>query len=83
MSKLNWISDADLNEMVSHLLSKAKIARETAENKFGKNVIDPFSALFETAGFNLKIGRRVKPLDKRRKRFKTMLAIFIRKYSVA
>ncbi|MBL4587396.1 MAG: Eco47II family restriction endonuclease [Flavobacteriales bacterium] len=53
MSKLNWISDANLNESVTHLLEKAKTARNTAENKFGKNVIDPFSALFETAGFKL------------------------------
>ncbi len=53
MAKLSWISDADLNAAVKHLLDKATAAKVMAEQKFGKNVIDPFSALFEIAAFGL------------------------------
>lgn len=53
MAKLNWISDENLNAAVSHLLDKARLAKMAAEKKFGKNVIDPFSALFEIAAFEL------------------------------
>jgi hypothetical protein len=53
MAKLSWISDADLNAAVKHLLDKATAAKVAAEKKFGKNVIDPFSALFEIAAFGL------------------------------
>ncbi|MEL7220612.1 MAG: Eco47II family restriction endonuclease [Bacteroidota bacterium] len=53
MPKLNWISDQDLNNAVNHLLVKAKEAEEKVNKKFGKNVIDPFSALFVMAGFGL------------------------------
>ncbi|MBI1287241.1 MAG: Eco47II family restriction endonuclease [Flavobacteriales bacterium] len=53
MAKLNWISDGNLNAAVSHLLEKAKAAKSAAEKEFGKNVIDPFSALFEIAAFEL------------------------------
>lgn len=53
MAKLTWISDEQLHDAVTHLLNKATAAKEVAENKFGKNVIDPFSALFEMAAFGL------------------------------
>jgi hypothetical protein len=53
MAKLNWISDLALKAAVSNLLKTATAAKNKAENKFGKNVIDPFSAIFEMAGFGM------------------------------
>lgn len=53
MSKLSWISDADLKSAVNNLLLKAKEAEDKVKKEFGKNVIDPFSALFVMSGFNL------------------------------
>lgn len=53
MPKLTWISDTELNEAVIQLMKKAKEAKIKAVTKFGKNVIDPFSALFEMSGFGM------------------------------
>jgi Eco47II restriction endonuclease len=53
MSKLSWISDESLNDAVIHLLLKAKEAEEKVKKELGKNVIDPFSALFVMSGFEL------------------------------
>lgn len=47
MPFLTWISDTNLKKEVSQLLFIAKDAQKTAINEFGKNVIDPFSAIFE------------------------------------
>lgn len=53
MPKLNWISDKELDDIVAQLLDKAKMAKSSATKKFGKNVIDPFSSLFEMSGFEM------------------------------
>lgn len=53
MPYLNWISDKDLISAVEHLLKKAREAKQKANEEFGKNVIDPFSALFEMSGFEM------------------------------
>lgn len=53
MSKLKWISDEDLMDAVKNLLEIAKRAKRDAINTFGKNVVDPFSAIFEMSGFNM------------------------------
>jgi hypothetical protein len=53
MPYLNWINDADLKKEVSLLLSKANEAQKKAEDEFGKNVIDPFAAIFEMSGFKI------------------------------
>jgi hypothetical protein len=53
MSFLNWIDDISLVYVVEHVLKKAEKAKAAAKKKFGKNVIDPFSAMFEMAGFGL------------------------------
>jgi Eco47II restriction endonuclease len=53
MARLKWISDKDLESTVTHLLLKASEAKLYAEKDFGKNVIDPFSALFEISGFEI------------------------------
>lgn len=55
MSFLNWISDENLKECVKHLLKTAKEAKAAREKDFGKNVIDPFSAIFEISGFDIDL----------------------------
>lgn len=49
MSYLKWIDDDKLKMCVTHLLTKAAEAK--ANTNIGRNVIDPFSAIFEIAGF--------------------------------
>jgi len=53
MPHLNWISDPVLTKAVSSLLATARAAKNKAEKMFGSNVIDPFSAIFEMAGFEM------------------------------
>jgi hypothetical protein len=53
MPFLNWISDSDLKNEVSQMLSVAKGAQKMAVNNFGKNVTDPFAAIFELSGFEI------------------------------
>lgn len=53
MAYLDWISDEALVSSVSHLLNKAKQASSDSVKKFSKNVIDPFSALFQITGFDM------------------------------
>jgi len=53
MPKLEWIKDENLYSEVTKLLNTAKIAQINSTKKFCKNVIDPFSAIFEMSGFNL------------------------------
>jgi len=50
---LKWISDKKLSDAVFFLLEKAKTAKISSVSNFGKNVIDPFSALFEMTGFDM------------------------------
>lgn len=60
MAYLPWISDDDLVNAVKFLLAKAAQAKTKANKKFGKNVIDPFSAMFEMSGFGLSFDDWVK-----------------------
>lgn len=53
MSRLTWIDDKNLNEEVRILLKIANESQKKAEKEFGKNVIDPFSAIFEISGFEV------------------------------
>ncbi len=53
MPYLSWIDDTNLSEAILHLLNIANNAQKQAEAKFEKNVIDPFSALFQIAGFGI------------------------------
>ena len=50
---LKFLDDATLVAEVSHLLTVAEEAMESQRREFGKNVIDPFAAMFEMAGFGL------------------------------
>src|SRR4051812_10856612 len=51
MAYLKWIDDENLIFSVKHLLAKSVAARKGV--KFEKNVIDPFSAIFQIAGFEI------------------------------
>jgi hypothetical protein len=53
MPKLSWISDDRLRIEASKLLDKAKEAKAEASANFSKNVVDPFSAIFEMSGFDM------------------------------
>lgn len=53
MALLPWIEDENLLSAVSHLLVTAEKAKVSAEKELGKNVIDPFSAIFEISGFQI------------------------------
>ena len=53
MPWLSWIDNSDLIKEVNLLLSIAKNAQKAAVDNFGKNVIDPFAAIFEMAGFEI------------------------------
>jgi hypothetical protein len=53
MSYLNYISDDTLEEFVKYVLDKGIERKKEADNKFNKNVIDPFGSLFEAAAFNI------------------------------
>jgi len=53
MAYLSFISDAELKAEVKHLIDTARNAQVQAQNKFGKNIIDPFSAMFEISGFGM------------------------------
>lgn len=53
MAYLTWINDEELTSAVGHLIKIAKNAQEKASKDFNKNVIDPFSAIIQMAGFDL------------------------------
>lgn len=53
MPYLKWISDTQLEFEVCSLLNIAKEAQLFAAEEFGKNVIDPFAAIFEMSGFEI------------------------------
>lgn len=52
MARLSFITDATLEMAVSTVLKKAETAKIRFAHKIDTNVIDPFSMLFELAGFN-------------------------------
>jgi len=51
--ELGFISDEKLVAAVGHLLRTAHTARVEASQKLNRNVIDPFAAMFQMAGFEL------------------------------
>lgn len=53
MAYLSWIEDKRLVDAVSHLMQISRKSQKQAEEKFNKNVIDPFSAVFQIAGFGI------------------------------
>ncbi|MGM0621248.1 MAG: Eco47II family restriction endonuclease [Bacteroidota bacterium] len=71
MSYLSWIKDEDIEAAVIQLLKVTKIALDSSEKKFHKNVIDPFSAIFQIAGFEMDYTDWIKS-EKTRQAQKTM-----------
>ena len=53
MSYLTYITDANLTEAVKFVLDIGIRRKKEAEQKFTKNVIDPFGSLFEAAAFSV------------------------------
>ncbi|MGJ1417689.1 Eco47II family restriction endonuclease [Sphingobacterium multivorum] len=53
MAYLTWISDEALFEATKSLLVKAEEIKKTAQKNMNKNVIDPFSSIFQIGGFGL------------------------------
>lgn len=53
MPYLTWITDDKLENAVSKLVGVAKDALVKSEEEYTKNVIDPFSAIFQVAGFGI------------------------------
>ena len=76
MPYLSWISDADIEIEVQKILDTAKIATEKANIEFNKNVIDPFSILFEMAGFNITSVEAWEKGEKNRQSQKTLSNAF-------
>jgi len=59
MPWVSFISDEDLEKEVLHVLNIAGTAATKAKKEFHKNVIDPFSVLFEIGGFELQGGVKI------------------------
>ncbi len=53
MPYLTWISDENLKKAVISVLEKGMAAKNDAPANFNKNVVDPFSAVFEVAAFKI------------------------------
>ena len=53
MPILNWINDNDLIRSVTKLLGATQAAKAKALKKMDKNVMDPFSAVFQMSGFGM------------------------------
>lgn len=53
MPYLNWLKDDDLEKAVAHIITISQKAQKDSEIKFYRNVIDPFSALFQISGFEM------------------------------
>ncbi|WP_425363647.1 Eco47II family restriction endonuclease [Candidatus Tisiphia endosymbiont of Hybos culiciformis] len=53
MSYLNFIDDATLEKIVKFVLDKGRTAMIKAEKQFDRNVVDPFSIIFEMASFKV------------------------------
>lgn len=54
MPYLKYISDRDLENYVEQVINVALGAQQKASDEFHKNVVDPFSAMFEMGGFKRK-----------------------------
>ncbi|MFM2304339.1 MAG: hypothetical protein RLZZ135_1749, partial [Cyanobacteriota bacterium] len=53
MAKLSFISDEELERAVGHLLKVASKAKIDVAKDINRNVVDPFSILFQMSGFNI------------------------------
>jgi len=76
MPYLNWIADVDLENEVIEILNTANTGIQKATDEFDKNVIDPFSIMFEMAGFNINTVAQWEVNEKARKAQKTLSNAF-------
>lgn len=76
MPYLNWISDENLEAEVSKILNTANKGITKATKEFNKNVIDPFSILFEMTGFGIETVDQWVISEKSRKAQKTLSNAF-------
>jgi len=76
MAYLSWISDADLEHEVSKIINTANTGIQKATTQFNKNVIDPFSIMFEMTGFNIPTVSNWETNEKSRKAQKTLSNAF-------
>jgi hypothetical protein len=53
MSYLSFIDDEKLESIVLKILDRGASSIQNAQDKFARNVIDPFSILFEMSSFNM------------------------------
>ncbi len=71
MPYLSFISDEDLLNAVQKVISKIEIASHRSENKLYRNVLDPFSALFDAITHSITYDEWIKS-EKIRQIQKTM-----------
>lgn len=55
MSYLSFVDDEKIKAIVYKVIEKGIIKKKSSEHDFYKNVIDPFSSIFEIAAFNVDI----------------------------
>lgn len=65
MPYLSWIDDSDLQSTVTSLLATSRAAVIKAKTDFYSNVIDPFSAIFQMAGFPMTSAEWIKSEEAR------------------
>jgi Eco47II restriction endonuclease len=53
MPRLSFVSDAELEKAVQHLLQVAHTAKAAVLKDINRNVVDPFSILFQMSGFEI------------------------------
>ncbi|WP_425360261.1 MULTISPECIES: Eco47II family restriction endonuclease [unclassified Candidatus Tisiphia] len=71
MSYLSFIDDVTLEKVVKFVLDKGRAAMIKAEKKFDRNVVDPFSIIFEMASFKINSSEWLKS-EKSRQSQKTL-----------
>ena len=72
MRYLEWIDNQHLEGCVQYVFDKAILAKKKAETDFDRNVIDPFSLLFEMSGFDIDTVEQWKKLEKIRQAQKSL-----------
>jgi Eco47II-like restriction endonuclease len=65
MPILKWIDDQKLSEAVNELLVASQTAKAKALKDLTKNVMDPFSAMFQMSGLNMTFDEWIKSEEAR------------------
>ncbi|MGU3577246.1 Eco47II family restriction endonuclease [Brucellaceae bacterium C25G] len=73
MAKLSFISDQDLDSAIQILCAKAQAGLKRAQDEFDRNVIDPFSLMFEMDQFNIRTIEEWISFEKRRQAQKNLV----------